>query len=58
MDLRQCNQCGVLYNFAFDISKCLKFIQIRLIISKKFTSRLNKTLIQIKDKIISHAKKR
>lgn len=58
MDLRQCNQCGVLYNFAFDVSKMLKAYSNKAYYQQKnFTSRLNKTLIQIKDKIISHAKK-
>ncbi|MBD5164993.1 methyltransferase domain-containing protein, partial [Helicobacter sp.] len=58
MDMRQCLECGFIYNFAFDMSKMLQVYTSNAYYQQKyFTQRLSKTLTQTKDKIMQYASK-
>lgn len=56
MDIKQCCECGFVYNFAFDNDKMMKVYSSDTYHQQKnFTPQLNKTLFDIKEKIKSHA---
>lgn len=58
MDLKQCCECGYIYNFAFNNDKMMKVYSSDTYYQQKnFTPRLNETLLNIKEKIQSHANK-
>ncbi|EAK9927794.1 class I SAM-dependent methyltransferase [Campylobacter jejuni] len=56
MDLKQCCKCGYIYNFAFDKDKMMQVYSSDTYYQQKnFTLRLNENLLNIKEKIKTHA---
>lgn len=56
MDMRQCLECGFIYNFAFDMPKMLKaYSSEKYYQQLNFTQRTSKTIKDIRDLILRYA---